>query len=68
MKYRSAQWRKLTPDARLFGLILSKFNAYEEGSEPKGEYFTRDTRLTVPDAEETYRQMVYDGSMDEGKA
>ena len=41
MKYRSAQWGKNSPGARVLGMILSKFNAYKEGSGPIAGYFTR---------------------------
>ena len=53
MKYRTAQWGKQSPGARVLGMILSKFNVYKEGSGPSAGYYTRKSCLRVTAAEET---------------
>jgi hypothetical protein len=70
MKFRSAQWGKKSPGSRVLGMILSKFNAYKEGSGPIAGYFTRKICVRVTAAEENYKQMVLDCSMgvDEARA
>ena len=51
MKSRSAQWGKQSPGSRVLGMILSKFNAYKEGSGPIAGYFTRKICVRVTAAE-----------------